>query len=580
MNLRLRWFLVFAAWAVVLTSLISVVLTQVATQQLKSQVGNNLGEVAFQMADKLDRGMFERYRDIQVAASLTSRLRLNRNPAEMKRLINNLQATYSDYAWIGLTDLEGTVIVSTGDLLLGEDVSSRPWFKYALGSSYVGDVHEALLLEQALNPTGGEPLRFVDFAVPTRAPDGVVDGVLGAHLNWRWAQEVENSVLNSLIDHGSSELILIDQRGEVVLGPSALLDGDQQTLGSIEASRSDNFGYVEEVWPNGERYVVGYAKTRGYRNYEGLGWVVLVRQPVDEAFASITEFRWQIAGVSTMVVLLFALIGWFSAERISRPLTEIIRVARLIGNDPHVKSIPMVGDYPEVKELSITLNTLLQRVDEKRDQLTKLNAELDKKVHERTAEVVRANNELKHEINERKQAQHEREKLILELERQAHTDALTKLANRRFFFEQGARLLNRTKRQQQQAALLMFDLDYFKRLNDTYGHAAGDEVLERIGELIKASVRDSDIAARTGGEEFAVLLDATEIDGALVLAERLRESLGEQRFEKVPDKETVTMSLGVAQWDGQESLEGLLHRADAAMYDAKEKGRNQTVTAS
>src|SRR5690606_2987421 len=121
---------------------------------------------------------------------------LDRDPIEMNRLLENLQSTYSDYAWIGLTNEFGIVEASTGGVLLGMDVSDRPWYAKGMESPYVGDVHHALLLDEKLG-NDGEPLRFVDIAVPIRDPEGKFQGVLGAHLNWRWTREVGASVLNS-----------------------------------------------------------------------------------------------------------------------------------------------------------------------------------------------------------------------------------------------------------------------------------------------------------------------------------------------------------------------------------------------
>ncbi|MEX1221743.1 MAG: diguanylate cyclase [Idiomarina sp.] len=581
MNLKLRWFVTFAAWAVVLTTVISVLLTQVASNQIREQAGSNLADVAYQMSDKLERGMFERYRDIQVAASLVAKLQQDGDTEAMRRLLNRLQTTYSDYAWIGLTDAEGKVLVSTQGMLEGNNVAERPWFRNALNEdSYVGDVHPALLLEEVLaSEQDGEPMRFVDIAVPIRNEKGDITGVLGSHLNWRWGRELERSVINTMKLGGSAELILVGANNQVVLGPNELVDKqiDSQALDKLSLNNS---GYLVETWDNGITYVVGYAQNRGYRDYQGLDWKVIVRQPLRDTFAPVTALRENAIWVSLAVVVLFALIGWFSAERISRPLLEITAAAKALGNDPRVNKIPMLRDYPEVNDLSAALNILIQRVDDKQRQLTQLNEDLDHKVRKRTKEVLKANEDLKYEIAERRKAQQEREKLIQELERQASTDALTNLANRRYLFEHGDRLLKRAKRQDQPISMLMFDLDYFKNFNDEFGHAAGDDVLVAVGNLILGTVRETDIGARTGGEEFAVVLDATDLEGAEMLANRLHRGLNSLKFDSIPDDRTVTMSLGIALWDREESLEQLLNRADKVMYQAKEKGRNQTVTAS
>lgn len=579
MNLKLRWFLTFALLAVVLTAVVSFVLTQVASTEIRKQAGSSLADAAYQMSDKLERGMFERYRDIQVAAALIARFQLRSEEAELQSLINRLQTTYSDYAWIGLTAADGEVLVSTGGVLQGQNVAARPWFQNAISdTAYVGDVHEALLLERELNQGRSEPLRFVDVAIPIRNNAGDITGVLGAHLNWRWGRELERSVLDTSRLGETAELILVGSEDRVVLGPAGLEEREINSR-ALDELRDNNFGYQVETWDDGITYVVGYAQSGSYRDYEGLNWRVIVRQPIDDAFAPVYKFEQQVLFVSLAVVVLFAMIGWLSAERISRPLIRITEAARKLGEDPDVQSIPMLRDYPEVNDLSAALNILIQRVDDKQRQLSQLNQDLDQMVKDRTAELSKANKELKFEVSERRKAQKEREKLIKQLEQQAYTDALTELANRRYFFEHGEKLLKRAQRQSHPVAMLMFDLDYFKQLNDTYGHAAGDDVLVGIGQLIKATARDTDIAARTGGEEFAVLLDDTDLEGAKELAERLRATLRDYDFASVANEREVTLSLGIAVWDREESLEQLLNRADKAMYQAKEKGRNRVEAA-
>lgn len=586
LNLKWRWFLIFAVAALILTTVVSVVLTQFASNQIRQQVGNSLAEVAYHLSDKLDRGMFERYRDMQVAASLTSRLRLDRDEQELQQLLNNLQTTYSDYAWIGLTDAKGNVLVATGDLLEGMNVSMRPWFQGALAAPYVGDVHSALLLEEKLttDADAGAPLRFVDVAVPIRNEAGTVIGVLGAHLNWRWARELERSVLAGLRNRTDIDVIVTSGNNYVVLGPDNLLEKPLQSdaLAAMEARRT-GFLLEASVADNSETFLVGYSRGDGYRDYRGLDWKVLVRQPTDSAFQPVAEFRNNVLLVSIFIVVACAIIGWVSAGRMSRPLLRLTEAARNLSErtdtDNAPRQIPTQREYPEVRDLSVALNTLIQRVDDKQRQLSQLNEDLDDTVKVRTQEVLRANEDLKREIEERRKIQREREKLIGELERLATTDSLTKLGNRRSFFEHGEKLLKRNLRLQQPATLIMFDIDHFKRFNDTYGHAAGDEVLRQVGQAVQATQRGSDVNGRTGGEEFALLLDATDVDGAQQFAERLRKALRELRFENIDSDAGITVSLGIALWDGETSLEALLNRADKAMYEAKQKGRDRVEVA-
>ncbi|WP_417520440.1 diguanylate cyclase [Marinobacter sp.] len=155
-------------------------------------------------------------------------------------------------------------------------------------------------------------------------------------------------------------------------------------------------------------------------------------------------------------------------------------------------------------------------------------------------------------------------------------DELTQLNNRRAFFQLGGQFLKQAKRRNTPIAAIMFDLDHFKLINDTYGHEAGDAVLREVGRLLLAEVRESDIAARIGGEEFAVLLPESSQEHAMELAERLRNTLDGL---KVRYKQTMlrpTASFGVAMLSPDDDrLESLLSRADEAMYLSKADGRNR-----
>ncbi len=153
-------------------------------------------------------------------------------------------------------------------------------------------------------------------------------------------------------------------------------------------------------------------------------------------------------------------------------------------------------------------------------------------------------------------------------------DGLTALVNRRSAYDSAAAMIARARRTGTALSVVMFDLDQFKQINDSYGHAVGDEVLRCVASTVRAAVRDSDIPARLGGEEFAVLLPDTCLEQARVVAERLQAQL---RARTIPALgSSVTASFGVAELSPADAAaENLLHRADQAMYRAKALGRDQ-----
>ena len=166
----------------------------------------------------------------------------------------------------------------------------------------------------------------------------------------------------------------------------------------------------------------------------------------------------------------------------------------------------------------------------------------------------------------------------------ATLDALTNLNNRRQFETRLSQEIAITKRQENPLCAMMLDIDFFKKVNDTYGHAAGDEVLRTVAGIIKQTLRESDIPSRYGGEEFAVLLPFTHIEEAKIVGERLRKAVESAPIPINQDNENamninVTISMGLAEFNGTETGEALFERADKALYEAKENGRNQVRTA-
>jgi len=134
--------------------------------------------------------------------------------------------------------------------------------------------------------------------------------------------------------------------------------------------------------------------------------------------------------------------------------------------------------------------------------------------------------------------------------------------------------LNRVIRYQQNLSVLMLDIDHFKRINDLYGHNAGDEVLKKIAEHLQEQIRDVDIAARYGGEEFVILMPETDKDTAYMVATRLKESIAQINYSRPEFKVTVSIGIASAPKDGTTAQE-LLKQADQAMYLAKRNGKNR-----
>jgi diguanylate cyclase (GGDEF)-like protein len=165
-------------------------------------------------------------------------------------------------------------------------------------------------------------------------------------------------------------------------------------------------------------------------------------------------------------------------------------------------------------------------------------------------------------------------KLFEKIQRQATMDGLTGLANHKTFYETLEKELWRTRRYGGQISLIMVDIDNLKKVNDAYGHHAGDKVIKEISKKVKASIRQSDTAARYGGDEFAVILPNTSLTDAVVVAERMVGSVSDSPITWKKEQITLSISVGVGEYDGQSSPEDVTSRSDQALYTAKQAGKN------
>ena len=156
-------------------------------------------------------------------------------------------------------------------------------------------------------------------------------------------------------------------------------------------------------------------------------------------------------------------------------------------------------------------------------------------------------------------------------------DDLTTLANRKHFDQTLERMMSEAEQSSQSFALLLTDIDHFKKFNDTFGHQTGDQVLRLVALAVKQNIKGQDVACRYGGEEFAVLLPRTTLEAAMTVAEHIREAVFSKELVKRSTGENlgrITISIGVATWRHGDTGSSLVERADTCLYDAKRGGRN------
>jgi len=266
--------------------------------------------------------------------------------------------------------------------------------------------------------------------------------------------------------------------------------------------------------------------------------------------------------------LFFILIGTiFSAELLIMSVLHFLVVPAFVENLIDSSLLVLLLMPVLLKAVVYPMQSRIQALAQAQQSLRTAAAELEQRVQERTAALTLANETLQHEIKVRTQMQEELQLL-------AATDTLTGLRNRRAVSAFTEMEIKRAERYGDALSLVMFDLDHFKQINDTFGHLVGDDVLIHVATLIVERIRASEVLARWGGEEFILILPQTDMESAVHLAGELRALMQAYTFPQVG---TVTASFGVTQFAPGDSMDSLLHRADIALYRAKENGRNRVA---
>ncbi|MNB57511.1 Response regulator PleD [compost metagenome] len=515
----------------------------IATEQMKQASGNALLNTARSAASLLG----ERLRERQLEVYLLSRApHLERgdldNPAILKSMQLRTQAR-TEYAWMGVTDAEGKVHQAVNDLLVGQSVQQRPWFQAGLRGEYTGDPHEAVLLAKMLPALpNGEPLRFIDFAAPIRNADGQVIGVLGAHAHWSWVTRiVESAALSHKNSTPDIEALIIDHDGKV-LYPEALM-GQQLAIDTKRQGWTAGNGFLTSV------VIVPTPSSTV------LSWSIAVRQPLETALQPARLLMYKLLILGVVAAVLFGLVAYYLALYLSRPIEQLARSARQVQNQQPGAQFPLQHPVLEIAQLGQSIDAMTQSLLGKERELQEANASLEATVAQRTAALTQANAEL------------------LSL---ATHDSLTGVYNRRRFDEKLTEYTLLFRRTGRPFSLLLIDADHFKRINDSHGHAVGDDVLQQLAQLIQSSLRTTDFVARYGGEEFAVLLpEIAKPDTPEVVAEKIRVAVAEAHFPVIGQ---VTVSIGIGLADpADNNHNALIKRADQQLYQAKAAGRNQVA---
>lgn len=499
---------------------------------LEEKISQELLSASAQSAREMDVWLKERLYDLRVFASsyeVTENLArgTERAPARsrLNDYLNSVRVRLSDYEELVVVDTRGRVVGTSAEeirpLVLPPD-----WAKEL-------SMYEALIGETTWDQARGKGIMVV--AVPVQRADGNMTGALAARLNLGGAEEG----LRAFAPTTAGQMYLMTAEG-------ALIASTQTS--SAELMRSRLKQKTLDRLKAGEGSIVDYDNIAGHQVVGSLKrvprvrWAVLAEIPADAAYWQVVRFRNVTLLVVGALVLAVSGIAYRLGLLTVRPLERLTMGAAEVANGDLAVDLPAAKG--EVGDLTAVFNHMVERLRHGRQELDAMN------------ERLRRQNE--------------------ELERLSTVDALTGLHNRRFLTQRLSEELLRSYRDKRSFSVLMADVDDFKKYNDAFGHPAGDEVLKKVASILLSSTRAVDCTARYGGEEFAVLLTDTVGDGALHVAERIRERVAAEEF---PGRK-ITISIGMAEFPVHgHTAEAVISRADEALYAAKRGGRDRVERA-
>ena len=278
------------------------------------------------------------------------------------------------------------------------------------------------------------------------------------------------------------------------------------------------------------------------------------KKEIDDLISSATQASLAILAISIFIILIVA--AWMF-YMLGLPLNRITKhIRKITDGDLDVEDIDVGNRKDELGQLSKAFNTMHDTI---KRQIKELNAHrdiLEQEVKERTKDLEEVNKKLE---------------LI------SKTDELTGLPNRREMNETIANEMGRSSRTHKPFCFIFIDIDHFKNINDTYGHACGDVILKSVAQTIRGLLRKYDVFARYGGEEFLTLLPETDLEGAAVVAERFRKQIEKMTVRYADFTIKITITLGVAKFDDRLGADRSIQMADKALYQGKEGGRNRVI---
>ncbi len=535
--------IVFALLATIIPSLSLGTLSYIQNRNsLQDKIANELSNATIQTTGELDLWLKARFYDLKVFSSsyivsenLHRILGKERGSLEtavatgrIKAYLGSVREKFADYQELVLANMLGDPLVTTSDAAPVLHLPAQWFEQLESGRAVIGPAYWDPYLK----------IRVITLAEVIKSSDNRPLGTLAVKIDLAAIMDI----LKRKAAGGVDEIYLRDRRGKVIVSSMAIVGNPPLSIaGTNQLAAGANLTQTPtEYISYRENAVVGLGA-----DIPSTDWAVIAEMSKAGAYADITRLGKITCMLVGIMLLVMGALAYFLGHTIVRPLQLLSSEASRVASGDLNVDVPVRGTS-EVSYLTQVFNHMVSSL--KRGQMEIAQA------HDA---LVEKNHEL-HELS--------------------ITDGLTGLFNRKHLMDLFDMEMARTRRYRIPFSVMIADIDHFKKINDTYGHLAGDSVLRRIADTLSQMVRECDHVGRYGGEEFLIILPNSDAAGAMKTAQRIRHGVHQVRFYNDGNEIVLTVSVGVAQCnDGEDSVEAILSRADAALYQAKETGRNQVI---
>jgi len=477
-----------------------------------------------------------------------------KKPESLQRMLDISIRQLGGFGSIAYVDVSGKMQAYkvAADVLFEKEFITPTMFKNETSYLLVRQIEKQYISGIKPSPFTLKPTILM--GVPVFNGLNKLQGVLLAELRVSLIEKLRTGIKFGRKGHSA----IIDQEGHVIAHPNPQWMAEMKNLSLwpiVQAMKAGKHGVTE--------FYSSFIKedmVAGYASVPGIGWGVMVPQPKSEVTAQVNQIMFSNYLWSAIGLIVATGVGCLMSLWITRPINRLARASQLLLDNDLKGEIdyPAESEPREIKQLGYALKSLVRGLQHARKEVDDLNANLHQKVNDATRQLMVANEKL---------------------DETSKSDFLTSLANRRYFEMDLSDVLLRKKPDYDHISLMLFDIDNFKSINDTYGHAAGDEVLTSVARMLESFMRQGDVVARYAGDEFVLRL---RCDGIVAKsrANQIREAIENLTIIWRHSELQVTVSIGVYSNLLTKDLEvrDILHNVDIAMYEAKKRGRNCVKT--